>query len=236
MMSTTTLVATGTTVIVVARRKSTKSHIARSASAKIVKPSSKSARKRLANVAQPVGKATRDATIKTTTARAIGMAETAVARKTATNIAKSASVWIPKIKSAADSVDPPAGPTMASATTTTTTVVVAGIKGTAAAFPGKRISSSSAMIASAWILTTKALTRKSRDAAASVSTRIGKATVYVILATTTAPAVMTKGIAVAIRATRNSSNSAKLRAANAKTLKTLILQRRNLSYELRLLL
>ena len=69
------------------------------------------------------------------------------ARKTTTSIAKSASVWTQTIKSAPESVDRLTGKTMASATTTTITAAVAGIKETAAAFPAKRISLSSAKIA-----------------------------------------------------------------------------------------
>jgi len=148
MMSTTMVVATGTTVIAAARLKSTKRRIAPSASAKIAKLSSKSARKQTANVGQPIGKATRDATTKTTTAHAIGTAETAVARKTATSIAKSANVWIQKIKNALESVGRLIGPRTVSATTITTTVVVDGMQETAAVIPKKRISSSSVKTAS----------------------------------------------------------------------------------------
>lgn len=69
--------------------------------------------------------------------------------------------------------------------------------------------------------------RKLKDAAAIARTRTGRVTVFATLATTTAPVSTTKAIAVAIRATRSSSNSAKLRSANAKTPSS---QRQNPSY------
>jgi hypothetical protein len=227
MMSTTTLVATGTTVIAAARRKSTKSRIVPSASAKIAKLSSNSARKKTANVGRLTGKETRDVTTKTITADAIGMAATAVAKRTATSIAKSASVWIRKIKNALDCVDHLIGPMTVSVTTTTTTVVVDGIRETAVAIPSMRTSSSSVKNASVWIPTANTMHRKLKDAAARARTRTGRATVFATLATTTAPVSTTKAIAVAIRATRSSSNSAKLCSANAQTPS---LQRQNPSF------
>lgn len=227
MMSTTTLVATGTTAIAAGRRKSTKSRTVPSASAKIAKLSSNSARKKTANAGQLTGKATQDVTTKTITADAIGMAATAVAKRTATSIAKSASVWIRKIKNVLERVEHLIGPMTVSVMTTTTTVVVDGIRETAVAFPTKRTNSSSVKNASAWIPKANTMHRKSKDAAAIARTRTGRATVFATLATTTAPVSTTKAIAVAIRATRSSSNSAKLRSANAETPSS---QRQNPSY------
>ena len=65
------------------------------------------------------------------------------AKRTATSIAKSASVWIRKIKNALERVEHLIGPMTVSVMTTTTTVVVDGIRETAVAFPTKRTNSSS---------------------------------------------------------------------------------------------
>lgn len=215
MMTIIIAVATGTTVIAVVRRKSTKHRIVPSASAKIATLTSKSARKKTLNAETTTGKATEDATTITTTAHAIGTAATAVVRKTATSIAKSASVWILKTKNALDCVDHRIGPMMVSATTIITIVVVDGIRETAVAIPGIKTSTSSVKSASVWIPKANTMHRKLRHAAALARTRTGRATVFATLGTTTAPVSTTKAIAVAIRAKKTSSNSAKLKSANA---------------------
>jgi len=95
MMSTIMPVATGTKAIAVARPKFTTANTARSASAKIAKPRSKTARKQKVYVVHQPDKATTRATITTTTAHATGMVATAVVHRATTNFARRAPAWIP---------------------------------------------------------------------------------------------------------------------------------------------
>jgi len=82
-------VATGTVAIAVAQPKFTIANTARSASARIAKPRSKTARKQELSVLHPPGKVTKSATMKITTAHATGMVATAVVNRTNTNFARS---------------------------------------------------------------------------------------------------------------------------------------------------
>jgi len=132
--------------------------------------------------------------ITTTTARAIGMAEIAVGKKWYTNIARFASVWTPPNKRALPNVDHRLGRTMASATTTITIVGVDGTKVIVAATLAKRIRESSAKSASVWIPKTQISHQRKRCVLASAVTQIGRAMVFVTLATTTVVASGTKMI------------------------------------------
>jgi len=87
----------------------------------------------------------------TTTARATGMAEIVVEKKIITNIANHASVWTPRNKCAPKNADRLLLFKMVFATTTTTIAVVIGTKVIVAATLAKRIRTSSAKNASAWI-------------------------------------------------------------------------------------
>jgi len=197
MMSTTMLVATGTKAIAAVQPKPTKPRFAPSASAKIVKPTSKSARQKQATVLHPNGKETRTATTETIIVHAPGMAGTAAVKKIRTSIAKSATVRTRKNKSAPESADRLVGPMTASATTTITTVVVGGTKVTAAATRATQNNASSAKTASVWIPI--AQTSRRPCASASAATRTGQEMVFATVATTTAAAHMTKVIVVVTR-------------------------------------
>jgi len=206
------LVATGTKVIAAARRKPTKPRIAPNANAKIAKPTSKSARKRVANAVHQIGKATRTATTKTITVHATGMVGTAAVKKMSTSIAKNANAWTLINKNAMQSAAHQVGPTTVSATTTTTTAVVGGTKVTAAATLAKHLSASSAKNASVWIRT--ALTSRRMFVSASVVTRTGQAMAFATVATIIADANMTKVIVAANQAIQINTNFAR-KTANA---------------------
>merc|ERR1719237_1148814 len=194
MMSTTMPVATGIKVIAVDQPKPTKSHIARSANAKIVMSQQRNVPKKAASAVLLIGKAIRTVMITTITARAIGMAEIAVGKKWYINIARLASVWTPPNKRAHKNADHRLGRTMVSATTTTTIVGVDGTKVIVAATLANRIRKSTAKSASVWIPKTQISHQRRRCVLASAVTQIGWATVFVTLATTTVAASGTKMI------------------------------------------
>jgi len=133
MMSITMLDATGTKAIAVARTKLTKNRIVRNASAKIAKPKSKSAPKKLVSVSSPSGKVTKPVTMGTITARATGITAIAVARKTITSTVKNASVVTLTRRNAQKSAEPRNLWATGSATTKTTAAVAIGIKVTVVA-------------------------------------------------------------------------------------------------------
>jgi len=91
-------------------------------------------------------------------------------------------------------VKPKVSEVIKSATTETTTAVVDGMLVTAAVQVGMRNNINTAQHASVWIRKTHCSRQKQSSVLASATTRTGKGTVFVTLATTTVDANMTKVI------------------------------------------